>query len=45
MEKCSLDHRKDLLQNITVLGGTTMLTNFLERLQKEIYDWTDFGGL
>ena len=36
IQKCDLDIRRDLLGNIVLSGGTTMLPGLAERMQKEI---------
>eukprot|EP00761_Pharyngomonas_kirbyi_P013952 gb/GECH01013982.1/.p1 GENE.gb/GECH01013982.1/~~gb/GECH01013982.1/.p1 ORF type:complete len:379 (+),score=51.10 gb/GECH01013982.1/:1-1137(+) len=44
IEKCDIDIRKTLYRNIVLSGGTTMLTNFAERLKYEIQDITGPGA-
>ncbi len=34
--KCDIDIRKNLYENIVLSGGTTMLSGFPERMQKEM---------
>lgn len=36
--KCPIDVRKDLAENIVIMGGTSILPGFYSRLQKELYD-------
>jgi actin-related protein len=36
LDKCEIDSRKQLMQNIILAGGTTMLKGFSERLKNEI---------
>jgi len=36
VEKCDIDVRRDLYQNIVLSGGTTMFPNIVERLQGEV---------
>merc|ERR1711978_484602 len=38
IQKCDIDIRKDLWQNVVLSGGTTMFTGIDERLQKELKD-------
>lgn len=36
--KCPIDVRKDLAENIVIMGGTSILPGFYSRLQKELYN-------
>ena len=36
--QCPIDVRKDLAENIVIMGGTSILPGFFSRLQKELYD-------
>ena len=42
---CDVEARRDLLSNVVVCGGTSMLTGFIERLQKEIFALTSLNRL
>jgi len=44
LEKVDFDIRKELLSNIILTGGGSLLTNLMERLQKELFD-LGFNGL
>ena len=44
VEKIDIDVRKELLSNIIVVGGNCRLHNFIERLQKELFQ-CDLAGL
>lgn len=35
-DQCPIDTRKELAENIVLMGGTTMLPGFKSRLQKEL---------
>lgn len=39
------DSRKELMQNIMIVGGSSLLVNFTERLTKEIYEIDINNGL
>jgi actin-like protein 6A len=43
MEKIDSDSRKELINNIMVVGGNSLLPNFVERLQKELQEIDLFG--
>lgn len=36
--KCPIDMRKELAENIVIIGGTSMLAGFHHRLRAELYD-------
>ena len=36
MEKCNVEIRKDLLENIVLAGGNTLFDGFAERLEKDV---------
>jgi actin-like protein 6A len=38
INKCDMDLRKEMLANIIVTGGNSLLNGFVERLQKKLYD-------
>uniref|UniRef100_A0A7S4KTA7 Actin n=1 Tax=Paramoeba aestuarina TaxID=180227 RepID=A0A7S4KTA7_9EUKA len=42
---CDVEARRDLLSNVVVCGGTSMMTGFIERLQKEIFALTSLNRL
>lgn len=44
VEKIEIETRKELLSNIIVVGGNCLLHNFIERLQKELFQ-CELGGL
>jgi len=35
-----LDIRKEMYSNILVIGGNTLLPGFIERMQKQLYNYT-----
>ncbi|MFX1252440.1 MAG: actin, cytoplasmic 2 [Promethearchaeota archaeon] len=41
--KCDIEHREELLQNIVLAGGSTMLPGFEERLHQELTKWIPEG--
>ena len=38
INKCDIDLRKELLSNIIVTGGNSLIPGFVEVLQKKLYD-------
>lgn len=36
VDKCDIDHRRELLANIVITGGTTLMEGFAERLDHEL---------
>ena len=38
VNKCDIDLRKELLSNIIVTGGNSLIPGFVDVLQKKLYD-------
>jgi len=43
LEKTDIDARRDLLSNIIITGGCSLMPNLIERLQKELMDMNIMG--
>lgn len=38
INKCDMDLRKDLLGNIVIVGGNSLVPGFVERFEKSLYE-------